>query len=425
MHNGSDGTSPVATPVATVLVPTHNHGATLYTSVASALRQTVSVEVFVIGDGATEETRSVVHQIAASDARVRFFDRPKGPRHGEAYRHEALQEARGKIVCYLSDDDLYLPHHVEEMSRLLEDSDFAHALAVQVHPDETVSTWNVDLALPVYRQELLQGRNRIPLSAGAHTLACYRSLPEGWAAAPPGIPTDLHMWQKFLRMDGCKFRAGTFPTVLVFPDSRRRSMNHRERVAELHLWDGKLREAEGAAALERQVLEQKTHESNSLDSTLLAARLHGGEILQPDFFQIFVPRAGGYLEENSIRIPLEFSTWQKIHADLARCAPGQAIRIDPASQPCIVELANIRMYDGAGNELWRLSGDTAHQLLVSGDAVAISRGPIVEILSDGVDPRVQLPVVTATEVRLEASVRLNPSVQALAKSFGRYLRSTL
>ena len=42
----------MTSPVATILVPTHDHGPTLRASVASALRQTVSdIEVFIVGDG--------------------------------------------------------------------------------------------------------------------------------------------------------------------------------------------------------------------------------------------------------------------------------------------------------------------------------------------------------------------------------------
>ena len=55
------------------------------------------------------------------------------------------------------------------MSALLEHADFAHTLAVEVQTNGGMEAWTVDLALPVYRRELLANRNRIPLSAGAHT----------------------------------------------------------------------------------------------------------------------------------------------------------------------------------------------------------------------------------------------------------------
>jgi glycosyltransferase involved in cell wall biosynthesis len=103
---------------ATVLIPTHDHGPTLRYAVQSALAQTVAdLEVLVLGDGAPDVTRELMDELTRADPRVRWLDNPKGPRNGELHRHAALQEAQGEIVCYLSDDDLWLPGHVEEAER--------------------------------------------------------------------------------------------------------------------------------------------------------------------------------------------------------------------------------------------------------------------------------------------------------------------
>src|SRR6266849_3725591 len=106
--------------VATILIPTHDHGPTLRASIASALRQTISeIEVFVLGDGVPDETRDIMADILKTDERVRFFDNPKDERLGELHRPVALEIAKGRIVCYLADDDLYFPGHVEHMNWLL------------------------------------------------------------------------------------------------------------------------------------------------------------------------------------------------------------------------------------------------------------------------------------------------------------------
>ena len=125
---------------ATVVIPTYRHAALLPYSIQSALGQEgASIELFVVGDGVEDDTRTAIEPFL-SDPRVRFFDLPKGERHGELNRHEALNDATGRIVCYLSDDDLLLADHVAEMGRLLADADFAHSASILVMPDGSLST---------------------------------------------------------------------------------------------------------------------------------------------------------------------------------------------------------------------------------------------------------------------------------------------
>ena len=176
------------TPVATVIIPTYDHGPTLRPALASALAQSVAdIEVFVIGDGVPEVTREIMSAFARSDERVRFFDHPKGPRNGELYRHEALKEARGEIVCYLSDDDLWFPEHVETMQKLLDGHDFANSLPVHATVEAVVASLVVDLGDPRFPNRMVGGTSFIPLSCGAHTLDAYRRLPVGWSTTPPAV----------------------------------------------------------------------------------------------------------------------------------------------------------------------------------------------------------------------------------------------
>jgi hypothetical protein len=225
-------------PRATVLIPTHEHGPLLRLAAATALNQSVEeVEVFIVLDGADAETTFVAESIADDDPRVRVFHNPKGERHGETHRHRALQEASGQIVCYLSDDDLWFPDHVEYLEGLLQGADFAHALAVVVGVDGRLRTPHVgDLTDPSHRERLLNGLNFIPLSTAAHTLAAYESLPNGWTSAPAEVPTDLHMWQRFVALPAMRLASGGRPTVLHLPTSRRPDMGADERLSEMRSW---------------------------------------------------------------------------------------------------------------------------------------------------------------------------------------------
>lgn len=223
--------------MATVLVPTHNHGPLLAHAVDSALAQSVTdIEVFIVGDGVDQLTRDVALELRASDQRVTFFDNEKGARHGELLRHEALRQASGRIVCYLSDDDLWLPDHVASMLDLLDGADFAHALPIGIRVDGTVSPWAGHLEVESSRDQVIKYVNFIPLSCGAHTLDRYRRLPSGWRTTPDGISTDVYMWSQILEQPGCVARSGTRPTVVHFPSPWRMEMSSEQRLEELAEW---------------------------------------------------------------------------------------------------------------------------------------------------------------------------------------------
>jgi glycosyltransferase involved in cell wall biosynthesis len=223
---------------ATVIVPTHDHGPTLRFALSSALAQTVEdIEVFVIADGAPDVTREIVDELSRTDERVRLFDHPKGSRHGELYRHQALAQARGEIVCYLSDDDLWFPEHIQTMREELDGADFVGAQAVHFEPGGRLLIWPSDLAQPWFRERMFAGEaNYVPLSCAAHSMDVYRRLPEGWAPAPLSWPTDVFMWCKVMRLPGLRARSTTRPTVLHFPSFLRRDWTPQARAEELEPW---------------------------------------------------------------------------------------------------------------------------------------------------------------------------------------------
>ena len=224
---------------ATVLIPTHEHPQLLPFAIASARFQTeLAIEIFVVCDGAGAETLEVARTEAKRDHRVRIFENPKGERHGEAHRHAALAVAAGEIVCYLSDDDLWLPEHVGRMLALMGGrAEFGFTRPVAIGVDGEAKDLDPPADERAMKKRLRAGRNFVPLSAVGHRLETYRRLRDGWGPAPADVYTDLFMWRKFVAA-GATIAMHPDPTVCSFSTALRAAngWSMSQRVAEITAW---------------------------------------------------------------------------------------------------------------------------------------------------------------------------------------------
>ncbi len=235
---------------ATILIPTFRHAALLPYAIVSALDQEgASIELFVVGDGVEDATREVMARYEG-DGRVRFFDLPKGPRLGEAHRHPLMAQASGRIVTYLSDDDLLLRDHVATMLELLADADFAHPPSARFGADGSLLFFPWDYSRPEFRDIARGRRGSIGLTGVAHTLAAYRRLPYGWRTTPEGIPTDHWMWLQFMDLPAIRVVRAERLTYLTFPDPVFGKLPEAERAVQLADWFRRSREPGFAAELE-------------------------------------------------------------------------------------------------------------------------------------------------------------------------------
>lgn len=236
-------------PTFTILLAVVRPPALLPFAIRSVLAQDRSdFELFVVCDGAPAETVACAEGFAAQDPRVRVFAHPKGPRHGEAYRDQALRHAHGQYVCHIGDDDLWLPHHLTEVAKLLESVDFGHISHFEIIGDATeVVAGGTDILLagdladPAIRQRMIDTEgNFFGASVSGYRLAAYRALPEGWSPGPLDRPSDLHMWLKFLKAPGLRYGTRVAVTTLKLGASTRRDWPVERRVQELEGWAKRL-----------------------------------------------------------------------------------------------------------------------------------------------------------------------------------------
>jgi len=99
-------------PLTTVVIPAYNAERFIERTLRSALRQTyTNLEIIVVDDGSTDDTRAVAETVAAGDDRVRIFSVPNG---GVAKaRNIGIEKASGEFVAFLDADDLWHPAKIE------------------------------------------------------------------------------------------------------------------------------------------------------------------------------------------------------------------------------------------------------------------------------------------------------------------------
>jgi hypothetical protein len=225
----------VTHPRFTVLLPVNRPPALLPFAVESVLGQSLQdFELFIVCDGAPQETVQEAEKLAGRDERIRVFSFPKGERHGEAHRDTALKQANGKFVAQIGDDDIWFPEHLSELGRLLQTCDFGNLLQAEILPDGTFKVHIGHLSDADTRRKMLETRwNFFGPSTVGYSLEAYRSLDVGWSPAPPDFWTDLFMWRKFLARPDFTF--ATRPTVQCIKPSavHRQDMSLAERQGEM------------------------------------------------------------------------------------------------------------------------------------------------------------------------------------------------
>lgn len=102
----------MAEPLVSVVVPTFNRAYCLERTLASALAQTYrAVEVLVIDDGSTDQTRELVRARSERDSRLKYFYQDN--RGVSAARNHGIRVATGDYVAFLDSDDVWKPWKLE------------------------------------------------------------------------------------------------------------------------------------------------------------------------------------------------------------------------------------------------------------------------------------------------------------------------
>lgn len=102
----------MANALVSVIVPTYNRAYCLRKTIDSVLNQThQNLEVIIINDGSTDETRELVQSKYGGERRVRYFYQDN--RGVTGARNKGIGLALGDYTAFLDSDDVWLPWKLE------------------------------------------------------------------------------------------------------------------------------------------------------------------------------------------------------------------------------------------------------------------------------------------------------------------------
>lgn len=123
-------------PAITVLMGVYNGGQHVKACIESILQQTfANFEFLIFDDASTDETHSIVEQMARTDPRIRYVHNEVNVGLG-AILNRGVAEARAPLVARMDADDIAVPYRLEKQFRFL-----------QEHPEvDIVGSFALDVA---------------------------------------------------------------------------------------------------------------------------------------------------------------------------------------------------------------------------------------------------------------------------------------
>lgn len=212
-------------PRITVIIPTYHWSSVLPYAISSVLRQTFAdFELLVIGDGCTDDTAEVVARF--TDPRIRWFNLPVNTGHQSGPNNEGLRQAKGELIAYLGQDDLWLPHHLKlSVTAIDAGAGLTYALTQMVAPGIAVQPFE-----PAEMEHLLPGQ-WIPPTAVVHHRAASEKV-GGWRRfIDINIDPEADLWQR-IQNAGFSWRFIRRLTSVKFPAIWRKNAYQLKRSEE-------------------------------------------------------------------------------------------------------------------------------------------------------------------------------------------------
>ncbi|MCP9296734.1 MAG: glycosyltransferase [Planktothrix agardhii LY1] len=175
-HYKSSDYSITLQPIVSVIIPTKDRPEMLKIAVQSVLAQTYkNTEIIVVNDGGVDVQELLNRLNYRGNI---FYLKHDYPKERSATRNAGIRIATGKYICYLDDDDLYYPNHIQTLVEVLENSEYKVAYTDATKADQEKQDGKyvtINRSVPYsydFDPDLLMVNNYIPILCIMHERGC-------------------------------------------------------------------------------------------------------------------------------------------------------------------------------------------------------------------------------------------------------------
>jgi glycosyltransferase involved in cell wall biosynthesis len=213
----------VSSPDVSVVIPTRDRVDRLRLALRAALAQAeVALEVVVVDDASTDETRSAVE--ATADPRVRYVRRD-GRGGVSASRNDGIETAGGTWIAFLDDDDLWAPTKLSRQLAAARISERGWAYAGEVVIDAELHVLGgAPPAPPEEVVRMLERYNAVP--AGASNVIVAADMLSRAGGFDPSLTNaeDWDLWIRLARLGPPAWVRDGLVAITVHPGNASRNM---------------------------------------------------------------------------------------------------------------------------------------------------------------------------------------------------------
>ena len=188
-------------PLVSVIIPTFNRPKMLMEAIDSVLAQSLDdFEIIIVNDAGKLVENSIINR----DPRNRIsYIRHNLNKGLAAARNTGLLLAKGKYICYLDDDDIFLPNHLEILVSELEKGKFKVVYsdayqALQVKEGDSYKVLRRDIPYSIdFDRDFLLKKNIAPVNCFMHVKKCVEKA--GLFDEKLNVHEDWDFWIRLSR----------------------------------------------------------------------------------------------------------------------------------------------------------------------------------------------------------------------------------